>query len=91
VDTALTLLLVAFRYPFVSHRQGIGQVAPVLVQQQAASRGGRVVVGMVDRDKKFAQAPELAKFQPIPGRHGGRGASTRFCSTRSYPTSTLSC
>lgn len=65
VDTALTLSLVAFRYAFVSHRQGIGQVARVLVEQQAAARAGRVVVGMVDRDKKFAQAPELAKFRPM--------------------------
>ncbi|MCR5890202.1 hypothetical protein LRS06_20975 [Hymenobacter sp. J193] len=65
VDTSLTLSLVAYRYPFVSHRQGIGQVARVLVQQQAACRAGRVVVGMVDRDKKFAEAPELAKFRPL--------------------------
>jgi hypothetical protein len=65
VDTALTLSLAAFRYPFVSHRQGIGQVARVLKEQAAACRAGRVVVGMVDRDKNFAQAPELARFQPL--------------------------
>ncbi|SHJ53618.1 hypothetical protein SAMN02745146_3381 [Hymenobacter daecheongensis DSM 21074] len=65
VDTALTLSLVAYRYTFVSHRQGIGQVARVLKEQGPASQAGRVVVGMVDRDKKFAQAPELAKFRPL--------------------------
>ena len=65
VDTALALSLVSYRYTFVSHRQGIGQVARVLREQQHASLGGRRVVGLVDNDKKFKQAPALAEFTTI--------------------------
>lgn len=75
VDTALTLSLAAFRYTFVSHRQGIGQVARVLQAQAQACRDGRVVVGMVDRDKNFAQAPELAKFRPMARIQRGQEAA----------------
>lgn len=65
VDTALALSLVLYRYTFVSHRQGIGQVARVLVAQQQAARDGRRIIGLVDNDKKFKQAPELAGFTTV--------------------------
>lgn len=65
VDTALALALVSYRYTFVSHRQGIGQVARVLVAQQQAAVAGRRIIGIVDNDKKFQQAPELAGFTTV--------------------------
>jgi len=65
VDTALALSLVSYRYTFVSHRQGIGQVARVLVEQRPAARDGRRIIGMVDNDKKFREAPELAGFTTV--------------------------
>lgn len=65
IDTALALSLVSYRYTFVSHRQGIGQVARVLKEQQQASLSGRRIVGLVDNDKKFEQAPALAEFTTI--------------------------
>ena len=65
VDTALALSLVSYRHTFVSHRQGIGQVARVLEAQRQASRDGRRIVGLVDDDKKFKQAPALAEFTTI--------------------------
>lgn len=82
VDTALALSLVAYRYTFVSHRQGIGQVARVLVAQQQAAREGRRIIGLVDNDKNFRQAPELAAFTTIVA--GGSESHQPHC-IRQHP------
>ncbi|GAB2956836.1 hypothetical protein GCM10027048_23850 [Hymenobacter coalescens] len=65
VDTALALALLSFRYEFVSHRQGISQVARVLQEQAAAPHDRRRVVGLVDADKKFAQSLYLRQFTEL--------------------------
>lgn len=82
VDTALALSLVSYRYTFVSHRQGIGQVARVMVEQRQAARDGRRIIGMVDNDKKFRQAPALAEFTTIVG--GGTEKEHPHC-IRQHP------
>ncbi len=72
VDTALTRTLLADRLTFINHQHGISKVANVL-RQQAESDGVRFVVGMVDKDKKFADVKYLRPFahsQPIAASPG---------------------
>ncbi len=61
VDTALTRTLLADRLTFINHQHGISKVANVL-RQQAESGRSRFVVGMVDKDKKFADVKYLQHF-----------------------------
>ena len=72
VDTALTRYLLADRLTFINHQHGISKVANVL-RQQAESGKARFVVGMVDKDKKFADVKYLRPFagsSPIAARPG---------------------
>lgn len=62
VDTALTQVLLADRLTFINHQKGIPKVARVLEDQAKANRGPRFVVGMVDKDKKFADVKYLRRF-----------------------------
>ena len=65
VDTALTRVLLADRLTFINHQHGISKVANVL-RQQAESGRARFVVGMVDKDKKFADVKYLRPFADSP-------------------------
>lgn len=72
VDTALTRTLLADRLTFINHQHGISKVANVL-RQQAESGKTRFVVGMVDKDKKFADVTYLRPFataSPVAARSG---------------------
>jgi len=72
VDTALTRSLLADRLTFINHQHGISKVANVL-RQQAESGKARFVVGMVDKDKKFADVKYLRPFagsSPVADRPG---------------------
>jgi len=72
VDTALTRTLLSDRLTFINHQHGISKVANVL-RQQAESGGARFVVGMVDKDKRFADVHYLRPFadtQPVSTRSG---------------------
>ncbi|GAA4048808.1 hypothetical protein GCM10022409_39200 [Hymenobacter glaciei] len=72
VDTALTRTLLADRLTFINHQHGISKVANVL-RQQAESGHVRFVVGMVDKDKKFADVKYLQPFaasRPVAVRPG---------------------
>ena len=72
VDTALTRSLLADRLTFINHQHGISKVANVL-RQQAESGKARFVVGMVDKNKKFADVKYLRPFagsSPIAARPG---------------------
>lgn len=71
VDTALTQALLSYRLPFINHQHGISRVARVLQQQAENGRGPRFVVGMVDKDKKFADVKYLRQFsQEVHARSG---------------------
>ncbi|MBT9395126.1 hypothetical protein KLP40_18305 [Hymenobacter sp. NST-14] len=65
-DTALmhALLVTPNNHNLISHAQGIGNVGRVLKDEKGL-RQGRRLVGMVDRDKKFAENPYLAEFTQI--------------------------
>jgi hypothetical protein len=65
-DTALmhALLVTPHNHNFVSHAQGIGNVGRLLKDEKGLRRGRRLV-GMVDRDKKFAEHPYLAEFTRV--------------------------
>lgn len=65
VDTALTRALLLGRLEFINHQHGITSVANVLQSQAATDRGPRFVVGMVDRDKKFADVKYLRHFTQV--------------------------
>jgi hypothetical protein len=72
VDTALTRTLLADRLTFINHQHGISKVANVL-RDQAESGKARFVVGMVDKDKKFADVKYLRPFadsRPVAARSG---------------------
>lgn len=72
VDTALTRTLLADRLTFINHQHGISKVANVLAQQAETGRV-RFVVGMVDKDKKFADVKHLQPFadaRPVAARSG---------------------
>lgn len=71
VDTALTRVLLADRLTFINHKHGIPKVARVLQDQAEASRGPRFVVGMVDKDKKFADVKYLRHFSRVVQAHSG--------------------
>ena len=73
-DTALTLTLLRENaanqrrlHDFVSHQQGIGNVANTLCKQPVAAGNARRAVGIVDLDKKFAQQPYLREFVLLAG------------------------
>ena len=72
VDTALTRTLLAERLTFINHQHGIYKVANVL-RLQAESGKARFVVGMANRDKKFADVKYLQPFAnttPVAARPG---------------------
>ena len=78
VDTALTRSLLSDRLTFINHQHGISKVANVL-RQQAESGSVRFVVGMVDKDKKFADVQYLRPFagsRPVAAR---TGPDCRYC------------
>lgn len=77
VDTALTRSLLADRLTFINHQHGISKVANVL-RQQAESGKARFVVGMVDKDKKFADVKYLQPFASSPPVAARPGPSCRY-------------
>ena len=78
VDTALTRTLLADRLTFINHQHGISKVANVL-RQQAESGKARFVVGMVDKDKKFADVKYLRPFAGSPPVAARSGPDCRYC------------
>jgi hypothetical protein len=62
VDTALAQVLLADRLSFINHQKSISKVARILQTHAETSRGPRFVVGMVDKDKKFADVKYLRHF-----------------------------
>ena len=77
VDTALTRTLLADRLTFINHQHGISKVANVL-RQQAESGKARFVVGMVDKDKKFADVTYLRPFAGAPPVAARSGPDCRY-------------
>lgn len=78
VDTALTRSLLADRLTFINHQHGISKVANVL-RHQAEAGSVRFVVGMVDKDKKFADVKYLQPFassRPVAAR---ADSDCRYC------------
>ena len=71
-DTALARSLLSDRLSFINHQHGISKVATVL-RQQAESGRIRFVVGLVDKDKRFADVHSLRPFAataPVAARTG---------------------
>ena len=77
VDTALARTLLADRLTFINHQHGISKVANVL-RQQAESGSVRFVVGMVDKDKKFADVHYLRPFAGSPPVAARSGPNCRY-------------
>lgn len=77
-DTALmyALLVTPNNHDLVSHAQGIGNVGRLLKDEKGLRRGRRLV-GMVDRDKKFAEHPYLAEFTRV--QVGGLSQDSPHC------------
>jgi hypothetical protein len=65
VDTALARTLLAGRLTFINHQHGIPNVGKALEDLAKKSRGPRFVVGMVDKDKKFADVKSLRRFTQV--------------------------
>ena len=63
VDTALMRTLLQNRQLY-NHQLGISKVGGTMERQAATYGTGRVVVGMVDRDKKFEENTYLRAFGP---------------------------
>lgn len=80
-DTALmhALLVTPNNHNLISHAQGIGNVGRVLKDEKGLRRGRRLV-GMVDRDKKFAEHPYLAEFTLVVA--GSLDTSSPHCILR---------
>lgn len=77
IDTALAQVLLADRLTFINHQKSISKVARVLAAHAQADRGPRFVVGMVDKDKKFADVKYLRQFnQEVQARSG---PNCRYC------------
>lgn len=77
VDTALTRTLLAGRDSFLNHQHGITKVANLLRAHAETGRGPRFVVGMVDKDKKFADVHYLRQFSHPFAVH--ESADCRYC------------
>jgi hypothetical protein len=65
VDTALARVLLAGRLTFIDHKHGIPNVGKALQSHADSGRGPRFVVGMVDKDKKFADVKTLRRFTQV--------------------------
>ncbi len=77
VDTALARTLLAGRLPFIDHKHGIPNVGNALHRHAEAGRGPRLMVGLVDKDKKFATIKKLQRFTQV---HQARtGPDCRYC------------
>lgn len=77
VDTGLTRELLGGRDSFFNHQHGISKVANLLRAQAAAARGPRFVVGMVDKDKRFANVTYLRQFSRVVAARSG--PDCRYC------------
>jgi hypothetical protein len=86
VDTALTRTLLADRLTFINHKHGIPKVARVLQDQAEANRGPRFVVGMVDKDKKFADVKYLRQFSREVHARSGPDCRYRIYQHPAHPT-----
>jgi hypothetical protein len=85
VDTALTQALLSYRLSFINHQHGISQVANVL-RKQAETDRTRFVVGMVDRDKKFADVKYLQHFSHEVHAYSGPDSCYRIYQHPEQPT-----
>lgn len=65
VDTALARVLLADHLTLINHQQGITKVAKSLQLQAGSGRSPRVVVGVVDEDKRFATNHYLLNFNQV--------------------------
>ncbi|HEX8329242.1 MAG TPA: hypothetical protein VF629_17035 [Hymenobacter sp.] len=79
VDTALAQVLLADRLTFINHQKSISKVARVLQAQAASDRGPRFVVGMVDKDKRFADIHYLRPFAASAPVAARPGPDSRYC------------
>lgn len=77
VDTALAYSLLAGRRTFIDHKHGIPEVGNALQRHADAGRGPRCVVGMVDKDKKFANIKKLRRF--TESYQARTGPDCRYC------------
>jgi len=77
VDTALARVLLAGRLTFINHQHGIPNVGKVLQRQVDNNRGPRFVVGLVDKDKKFATVKTLSRFTKAVQTR--TGPDCRYC------------
>ena len=80
IDTALMRTLLHDRRLY-NHQHGISKVGGTMERQAGTFGAGRVVVGMVDRDKKFEENTYLRAFDTAPARaprrrHAPRPASS---------------
>jgi hypothetical protein len=78
VDTVLTRTLLLDRLTFINHKHGIANVAKALQSQAENGRGPRFVVGMVDRDKKFAEIKYLQRFTREIKEYARTGPDCRY-------------
>lgn len=86
VDTALTQSLLSDRLKFINHKHGITQVANALKNQAELGRGPRFVVGMVDKDKKFADVKYLRNFTHEIASHAGPNSCHRIYQNPQQPS-----
>ncbi len=86
VDTALMRTLLQDRLLY-NHQHGISKVGGTM-ERQAATDTGRVVVGMVDRDKKFEENTYLRAFGP-PARVRPEAATHHVLTHPAQPTQRL--
>lgn len=86
VDTALTQALLSYRLTFINHQHGIPKVGHVLQAQAESNRGPRFVVGMVDKDKKFADVKYLRQFSREVQARSGPDCRYRIYQHPQHPT-----
>ena len=87
VDTALMRTLLHDRRLY-NHQHGISKVGSTMERQAATFGTGRVVVGMVDRDKKFEENTYLRAFDP-PTRVRPEAATHHVLTHPEQPTHRL--
>ena len=87
VDTALMRTLLQNRQLY-NHIPGISKVGGTMERQAATFGAGRVVVGMVDRDKKFEENLYLRAFGP-PARVRPEAATHHVLTHPEQPTQRL--
>jgi hypothetical protein len=87
VDSALMRTLLHDRRLY-NHQHGISKVGSTMERQAATHGTGRVVVGMVDRDKKFEENMYLRTFAP-PAKVRSEDAKHHILTHPAQPTQHL--